>query len=126
MAAALSLVVQHVGLGSCPGCPTREQRLCPDPWFHMATAMCPACESTLDFCAEHAEECPTVAITRLSTTCRATASMRDHADVQAHVRTHTARKEQFTSHMFEPVEWEYEEGFEYGDRAAAQGAGDWE
>jgi len=29
MAAALSLVVQHVGLGSCPGCPTRAH---PDPW----------------------------------------------------------------------------------------------
>ena len=104
-AAAFSLVVQHVGLGSCPGCPSHEQRLCPDPWFHMAVPLCPKCVSMLDFCAEHAEECPTVAFARLSATCRATASMRDHAGVQAHVRTYTARKKQFTLHRFEPVEW---------------------
>ena len=92
---ALSLVVQQLGLGACPHCITRAQQVCPDPWFHMATATCGACESMFDYRGEHAGECPAVAIARLSATCKATGAMRDPAQVQVHVQTRKARLDQF-------------------------------
>ena len=97
MNAALSLVVQQLGIGACPHCLTCEQRLCPNPWSHMATAMCPGCEARLDYCGDHAEECPAVAIARLSVPCKAAGAMRNQAEVQVHVQAHRARLEQFAS-----------------------------
>ena len=95
MNAALSLVVQQLGIGACPHCLTCEQRLCPNPWSHVATAVCHGCEARLDYCGDHAEECPAVAIARLSVVCKATGAMRSQAEVQVHVQAHKARRDQF-------------------------------
>ncbi len=48
-----------------------------------------------EYCAEHAEVCPAVAIARLSVACKATGLMRDQAQVRVHVQTRRARLEQF-------------------------------
>ena len=53
---ALALVVQHYGLRRCPTCITPAQRLCTDPWMHMATGVCFNCEPLWDALGEHAEE----------------------------------------------------------------------
>ena len=107
MNAALSLVVQQLGIGACPHCLTWKRRLCPNPWTHVARAMhpptwdidtggvCPRCEAMWEYCAEHAEVCPAVAIARLSVACKATGVMRTQTEVQAHVQTYRARREQF-------------------------------
>ncbi len=95
MNAALSLVVQQLGIGACPHCLTCEQRLCPNPWIHVATAMCPGCEARLDYCGEHVEDCPAVAIARLSVACKATGVMRNQTEVQAHVQAYKERRDQF-------------------------------
>ena len=95
MTAALSLVVQQLGIGACPRCLPCEQRLCPNPWMHMATAMCPGCEARLDYCGDHAEDCPAVAIARLSVACKATGVMRNQTEVQAHVQAYKERQDQF-------------------------------
>jgi len=95
MTAALSLVVQHLGIGACPHCLTCEQRLCPDPWLHTATATCPGCEAMWDYCGDHGEECPAVAIARLSVTCKAAGLMRNPVDVQVHVQARKMRLDQF-------------------------------
>ena len=95
MTAALSLVVQHLGIGACPRCLTNDSRMCPNPRMHIATAVCPGCEARLEYCCEHAEDCPAVAMARLSATCKSTGAMRDQAEVRAHVQDYTERKEQF-------------------------------
>ncbi len=92
---ALSLVVQQLGIGACPRCLTCQERLCPNPWFHMATAVCPGCEAMWDYCDYHARTCPAVAIARLSATCKAAGVMRDQAEVRAHVQDYEVRKDQF-------------------------------
>ena len=95
MTAALSLVVQQLGVGACPHCLTREDRLCPNPWMHMATAVCQGCEASWEYCCDHAEDCPAVAIARLSAACKATGDMRNQTEVQAHVQDYKERKDQF-------------------------------
>ncbi len=95
MNAALSLVVQQLGIGACPHCLTCEQRLCPNPWMHVATAVCHGCEAMWDYCGDHAEDCPAVAIARLSVTCKAASVMRNQTEVQAHVQAYKERKDQF-------------------------------
>ena len=95
MTAALSLVVQQLGVGACPRCLTIDCRLCPNPCMHMATAVCPGCEARWEYCCEHAEDCPAVAIARLSAACKATGVMRNQTEVQAHVQAYKERKDQF-------------------------------
>ena len=95
MTAALSLVVQQLGIGACPRCLTNDSRMCPNPRMHIATAVCPGCEARWEYCCEHAEECPAVAIARLSAACKATGVMRDQAEVRAHVQDYEERKDQF-------------------------------
>ena len=101
MTAALSLVVQHLGIGACPRCLTCEERLCPIPLFHLATATWPGCEAMWDYCDYHARACPAVAIARLSVTCKATGLMRNHAEVQVHVQARKTRLDQFVD-MVDP------------------------
>ena len=48
-----------------------------------------------DYCADHGAECPTVAIARLSVTCKAAGLMRSPAEVQVHVRARKMRQDQF-------------------------------
>ena len=97
MTTALSLVVQQLGVGACPHCLTCEQRLCPNPWFHMATATCPGCEEMWDYCGDHGEDCPAVAIARLSVTCKTTGLMRNQTEVQVYVQARKTRLDQFAS-----------------------------
>ena len=95
MSAAAAAVVQHLGFGACPDCFTREQQMCPDPWRHMACAMCSHCESMQDFREEHHQECPAAAIARLSATCRMAAAQRDPKQVQKRAQTALELKKQF-------------------------------
>ncbi len=95
MTAALSLVVQQLGIGACPRCLTCQERLCPNPWMHKATAVCPGCEANWEYCCDHAEDCPAVAIARLSAACKATGIVRNQAEVQAHVQAYKERRDQF-------------------------------
>ncbi len=95
MNTALSLVVQQMGIGACPHCLTCEQWLCPNPWSHVATAVCHGCEARMDYCSDHAEDCPAVAIARLSVARKATGVMRNQTEVQAHVQAYRARQDQF-------------------------------
>ena len=90
---ALEIVIKRLGIAACPQCPT--QRLCPDPWFHEATAMCSACESLYCLLDEHAYDCPATCLTRLSQTCKSMAMARNPAEVQTHVNARNARKQQF-------------------------------
>jgi len=48
-----------------------------------------------DYCADHATECPAVAIVRLSATCKAAGLMRSPAEVQVHVHARKMRQDQF-------------------------------
>ena len=61
-AAAAAVMVQHLGFGDCQGCFTRAQQMCPDPWHHMACAVCGKCDSMWELRAEHRQECLAVAI----------------------------------------------------------------
>ena len=95
MTAALSLVVQQLGICACPRCLPREQRMCPDTWMHIVTARCQGCEARLDYCGDHAEDCPAVAIARLSVACKATGVMRNQTEVHAHAQAFKERQDQF-------------------------------
>ena len=90
-----SLVVQQFGFGGCEQCLPREQQMCPDPWFHLATAVCHACEGMREYRACHAEDCPACAIARFSATCKAAAARRDPKEVQARAQMEEALREQF-------------------------------
>ena len=92
---ALEIVIKHMGIAACPECMTPQQRLCPDTWFHQATAMCHVCESIHDFIDEHKYDCPAAALTRLSQTCKTTAEARNPAEVRTHIETRQARQRQF-------------------------------
>ena len=61
----------------------------------MATAVCHRCEAMWEYCCDHAEDCPAVAIARLSAACKATGVMRNQTEVQAHVQAYKERKDQF-------------------------------
>ena len=92
---ALANVLQHCGLKRCPSCITPAQRLCTNIWTHMATGVCHHCEPLWDALGEHAEECPAVAMARLSIACKDTASKRSPAEVAEHVAARADRKAQF-------------------------------
>ena len=92
---AFAAVVQHLGFGACPECPTPEQQMCPDPWQHLACATCFQCESVQDFRDLHRQECPAAAIARLSATCKLAAAQRDPKQVQQRVFTALELKQQF-------------------------------
>ena len=92
---AFAAVVQHLGFGACPDCPTPEQQMCPDPWQHLACATCCQCQSMQDFCDLHHQECPAAAIARLSATCKIAAAQRDPKQVQQRVFTALELKQQF-------------------------------
>ncbi len=94
-AAAAAAVVQHLGFGACPDCSTREQQMCPDPWHHLACAVCRQCESLGEYREEHHPECPAAAIARLSATCKMAAAQRDPGQVQKRVQTALELKKQF-------------------------------
>ena len=94
MTAALSLVVQQLGVGACPQCLPHEQRMCP-VWTHTAMARCTECEAMLVYRGNHADVCPSVAIARLSATCKAAGLMRAPAEVQVHVQARKMRQDQF-------------------------------
>ena len=94
-AAAAAAVVQHLGFGACPDCPTSAQQRCPDPWHHLACAVCRECESLWEYREEHHQECPAAAIARLSTTCKTAAAQRDPRQVRERVQTALERKQQF-------------------------------
>ena len=49
----------------------------------------------LEYCDEHATECPTVAVARLSVTCKAIGLMRAPAEVHVHVQARKMRQDQF-------------------------------
>ncbi len=80
--AAAAVMVEHFGFGNCKSCFTREKQMCPDPWLHMATAVCHSCEATREGCSEHAHECPAAAIARLSASCKTMAAQRNLKEVQ--------------------------------------------
>ena len=65
--------------------------------MHMATAVCQGCEARWEYCCEHAEDCPAVAIARLSVTCKTTGLMRNQTEVQVHVQARKTRLDQFAS-----------------------------
>ena len=94
-AAAAAVVVQHLGFGACPDCPTKAQQMCPDPWHHLACAVCRECESLWDYREEHHQECPAAAIARLSATCKMAAAQRDPIQVQKRALTTFELKQQF-------------------------------
>ena len=100
-AAASAAVVQHLGFGACPDCLTKTQQMCPDPWHHLACAVCSHCESLGIYREEHHQECPAAAIARLSATCKLAAAKRDLQQVRERVQTalETAleRKQRFDS-----------------------------
>ncbi len=90
MTAALSLVVQQLGIGACPQCLPHEQRMCP-VWTHTAMARCTECEAMLVYRGNHADVCPAVAIARLSATCKAAEAMRNQREVQVRVQDYATR-----------------------------------
>ena len=111
--AAAAVMVQHLGFGDCQGCFTRAQQMCPDPWQHMACAVCGKCDSMWELRAEHRQECPAVAIARLSAACKAAAAQRNPQQVQERVQTALALKQQFDDvdsspdpEEFSPYDWE--------------------
>ena len=117
---ALASVVQHCGLRRCPGCITPAQRMCADPLAlcaaaelltHMATGVCHYCEPLWDALGEHADECPAVAIARLSATCKAIACERNPAEVAEHVAARADRKAQFQD---EPVMPDFDDFGDFG------------
>ncbi len=69
--------------------------MCPDIWMHIVTARCQECEAMLDYCGNHAEDCPAVAIARLSVACKVTGDMRNQTEVLAHAQAYKERKDQF-------------------------------
>ena len=92
---ASSLVVQQFGFGSCERCLTRKQQMCPDPWLHLAAAVCHACEGMREYRECHAEDCPACAVARISATCKAAAARTDPKEVQARAQTDQALRDQF-------------------------------
>ena len=68
-AMALAIVLQHTGCEICEECVSLRAYLCPDEWFHEATACCPVSESMWDIREEHHEECAMRALCRLALTC---------------------------------------------------------
>ena len=90
---AIAIVVGHFGVGNCKSCFTRAEQMCPDPWLHMATGVCHACQATREICGEHAHECPATAVARLSAACKTAAAQRKPEDVQEHAQTARALEE---------------------------------
>ena len=93
-ATAAAIVVGHFGFGNCKPCFTREEQMCPDPWLHMATGACHACEATREICGEHAHECPAAAIARVSASCKTAAAQRNPKEVRERAQTARALQEQ--------------------------------
>ena len=89
---ASSLVVQQFGFGRCERCLMRKQQMCPDPWLHLATAVCHACEGMREYRECHAEDC---LASRISATCKAAAARRDPKEIKTCAQTEQALQEQF-------------------------------
>ena len=92
---ASSLVVQQFGRGKGERCLTRMQQMCPDPWLHLATAVCHACGGMLEYRECHAEDCPACAGARISATCQAPAARRDPKEIKTRAQMEQALQEQF-------------------------------
>ena len=115
--AAAAAMVKHFGFGKCETCFTRKEQMCPDPWLHMATAVCHSCEATRESCSEHAHECPAAAIARVSASCKTTAAQRNPKEVQERAQTAQALKEQFDVETMQdiprPEDYELLEAYDF-------------
>ena len=92
---ALAIIMQHLGISPCLQCLTLEEQMCPDPWSHLATAVCHNCEAFFEYRACHSEDCPATATARLAASCRASWEAIDLAELNLHIRAQEALKDQF-------------------------------
>ena len=90
MTAALSLVVQHLGVSACPQCLTREQWLRCKRWMYVPVRL--QRDELWEYGCDHADDCPAIAIARFSAACKATGVVRNQTEVQAHAQEYKERK----------------------------------
>ena len=64
----LDIVIAQLTATRGDGCICMRHRICPDRWFHEATAMCSDCDTQTEIRLDHFDECAERCVARLMMT----------------------------------------------------------